>query len=242
MRAFVIAAFAFVVGMVLGGVKPRAEVAELREKIEDLEDNDCGPGLRSELAQLLAAGAGRRAPPTPEDPALKYGDPEEIAAENPEVAEALAEEQAAREQATAEMSAAAKQVASDAEGLQAARTALELRRAQARQALVEGADPSDAQLESIDAAVETMNASLSVLADELVATLESGEEPSRRDAMAFAADALDTLINAEDQIYDALSPEQREAVDEGAIDPFSYVDPALIDKLGALSGAGGAQP
>lgn len=241
MRAFMIAAFMFVVGLVLGGVKPRAEVAELREKIEDLEDNDCGPGLRSELAQLLSAGANRRPPPA--DPALKYGDPEEIAAKNPEVAEAVAEEQAAREQAGAEMSAAAKQVASDAEGLQAARTALELRRAQARQALVEGAEPSDAQLETIDAAVETMNASLSVLADELVATLESGEEPSRRDAMAFAADALDTLINAEDQIYDALSPEQREAVEEGAIDPFSYVDPALIDKLGALSASGeGAAP
>ena len=97
-------------------------------------------------------------------------------------------------------------------------------------------DLSEAQLANIDAAVETMNASLSVLADELVATLESGEEPSRRDAMAFAADALDTLINAEDQIYDALTPEQREAVEEGAIDPFSYVDPALVDKLGALGG------
>ncbi|MCK6516505.1 hypothetical protein L6R46_15805 [Myxococcota bacterium] len=242
MRAFVIAAFTFVVGLVLGGVGPRAEVAELQEQIEDLEDNDCGPGLRSELAQLLAAGAGRRAPTPPADPALKFGDPEEIAAKNPEVAEAVAEGEAAREEVGAGMSEAAREVASDAEGLQAARTALELRRAQARQALVEGAEPSDAQLERIDAAVDTMNASLSVLADELVATLESGEEPSRRDAMAFAADALDTLINAEDQIYDSLSPEQREAVDEGAIDPFSYVDPALVDKLGALSGAGGGQP
>ncbi|MBK9365579.1 MAG: ABC transporter permease subunit [Deltaproteobacteria bacterium] len=126
--------------------------------------------------------------------ALRYGDPEEIAAKNPEVAEAVAEGEAA------------KKVAADTEGLSAARTALELRRAQARQALVEGAEPSEAQLANIDAAVETMNASLSVLADELVATLESGEEPSRRDAMAFAADALDTLINVEDQIYDALTP------------------------------------
>ena len=44
-------------------------------------------------------------------------------------------------------------------------TALEMRRAQARQALYEQADLTDRQLDEIDAAVDGMNADLEVLAE-----------------------------------------------------------------------------
>ena len=121
-----------------------------------------------------------------------------------------------------------------AAGAEAARTALELRRAQARAALVEGAEPSQAQLDDIDQAVQDMNDALLSLSGELTEMLESGEEPERRQAMSFAADALDTMITAEDQFRDTLSQEQIEALDDQALDPFSYISPDIIDTLQSL--------
>ena len=50
----------------------------------------------------------------------------------------------------------------------------------------------------------------------------------------WGADALDTLVEAEDRISDALNSDQLEELDDGSLDPFSYVDPAIIDVLAAL--------
>ena len=124
--------------------------------------------------------------------------------------------------------------ANDDELMRALQAAVELRRNQARAALVEDADPSDAQLDDIDEAVADMNESLQGLAQDLVDMLEEGSTPGRRDAMVFAAEALDTMIDAEDRIWDSLDVEQRDAVDEASIDPFSYVDQSLLSVLAEL--------
>ena len=65
------------------------------------------------------------------------------------------------------------------EELEAARGALELRRAQARAALIEDADPNQEQLEDIDQAIQDMNDSLLQIADELAETLEADGEVAR---------------------------------------------------------------
>ena len=88
---------------------------------------------------------------------------------------------------------------SDDEELEAFRTALELRRAQARAAVREQVDPDDEQWEIIDGAVEDMNGTLIGLGEALTAMLASGAEPTRRDAMEFSADALDALLGQRGQ-------------------------------------------
>lgn len=227
MRLFVIAALSLIGGIVIGGLGPRQELRALRAQMAELEETDCpNETISKDLAALFGAAGGARSP--------ERAEADRLAAENPEVAEQLDEMDAARDEARAEMGDALRENAANADELKAARTALELRRAQARAALVEDAAPSEAQLDDIDAAVTEMNAGLNQLASELVEMMARGEEPSRRDAMAFAADALDTLIIAEDRIAATLDDDQLESVDDQAIDPFSYVDPALVDVLAGL--------
>lgn len=118
-----------------------------------------------------------------------------------------------------------------AQSVAVAKEAMELRRTQARAALLEEADPDDAQVQAIDDAVAAMNASLTDIARDLVETVGQGEEPTRREIMGFAADTLDVLITADDAIHGALDPDQLQSASDASVDPFSYVDPAILDLL-----------
>ena len=226
MRRVIAVMVGLLLGVVLGRLGPASELAEFEARLAQAEAAaDCeAQSLGRDLAALMGSGLAtpppRRAPP----PAV---DLEELEGE---LAEAEAEAEALREEAKADL----KRELADDQELQAARAALALRRSQARAALIEDADPSDAQLADIDAAVDDMNASLEVLAQDLVDMFDQGGEPGRRDAMVFAAEALDTMIAPEDQIWDALDSDQRDAVDDGAVDPFSYVDEGIVDVLAAL--------
>jgi hypothetical protein len=52
--------------------------------------------------------------------------------------------------------------------------------------------------------------------------------------MEFGADALDVLLSAEDAMRNTLTPAQRAAMDEEALDPLSWIDPSLLDVLAGL--------
>ena len=157
----------------------------------------------------------------------------ELAEANPEAAQLAAEIDAEQANVGSEIADDLNEGFSD-EQLDIARTALELRRAQARAALMEAANPGERQMEAIDDAVHIMNATLMDMADEMVELLESGEEPTRREAMEFAADALDTMLLAEDGMRAALDPDQLDLVDDAALDPFSYVSPDLVELFAGL--------
>ncbi len=237
MKHIAVAAIALVLGLILGGLGPRSDMRKLEKKYAEMDDGPCKSTLGADLATLMGGGFGQEpdARPTrndrrPATNALGDRDPDVIAAENPEAAELVAE---------MENEDGAGELTEDLEGLdekqlQLARTALELRRAQARAALVEDAEPDETQLESIDIAVNEMNESLNDLAEELTTMIADGEEPTRRDAMEFAAEALDTMLLAEDAMRGALDPDQLDVLDDGSLDPFSYVDPSLVDALEKL--------
>ena len=118
-----------------------------------------------------------------------------------------------------------------AKSLALAKEAMELRRVQARAALVEEVEPEENQLQAFDGAMSTMNAALLEIADDFVATVGEGEEPSRREIMGFAADTLDVLITADDAVHGVLDADQVAAASESSLDPFSYVDPQILDIL-----------
>ena len=113
------------------------------------------------------------------------------------------------------------------------RAGLATRARLARQALIDGADPDPEQLAELDASIAAMNADLQVIAEDFVRA-HADVEPQRGDLMRFAADALDVLIVTEDTFTAALSPEQREALADEALDPLSYVDAGLVDVLAEL--------
>ncbi len=222
-RAMVAAAIGLVVGLALGGLAPRAQLRALQAQVAELEDQPrCeGSGIGREIASAFR------------------GRPLEAALEEDEVA---AIEQARREEAgpppdeegvhfefnvgEGEEPPSPEDVR---EGLQMAKDAMAMRQAQARAALDEQARPTEEQWREIDAAIDRMNDDLKALADDFVAGFADGREPTRRDAMIFAADTLDVLIEADDAIWGTLSEDQRAAVDEEAIDPLSHVDPELLD-------------
>ena len=237
MKYIVICALSFFIGSVVGGISPKWELQKMKQEQYDSimpSSNDCKKStIGSDLAQLMASNSSA-SQATPTEPKQNpFGDrtPEEIERDNPraaEVAQQLDEEQERFQEEFPDSFERSQ------EELETARTALELRRAQARAALVEGAEPNDEQLSDIDQAVQEMNDSLLELSGELTDLLANGEEPERRQAMSFAAEALDTMITAEDRFRDALSQEQIDALDDQALDPFSYISPDLIDTLQSL--------
>jgi hypothetical protein len=223
------AVVALLLGLVLGGLGPRAEVRALNDRIAELEKKDCKSGVGAGLASMFGnrplmddVATGRRQLELP-DP------PEEGPADEAEGAPA-------EEGLVLDFGDGPTKVDSPEQAKALAKEALEIRRAAARAALEEDAEPDEEQMQQFDEAVAEMNASLMALAEEVVARAESGDVPERRDMMVFAADSLDIMITAEDGIQASFTEEQLAAMEDGSVDPFSYVDPALVDVLGKLDG------
>jgi hypothetical protein len=198
MRHVLVAAVALAVGLVVGGLRPRAEARRLEADLVELEDQECRPLLGSELVRALRPPppATDEAPPEPEEE-----EPDDV----------------------------------DADDLAEGRTILAARRAQARAALIEDADPTDEQLDAFDAAVADMNADLRALGEDLLARVREHGEPSRSELYRLAADGLDVVLVAEARILEAFGDAD---VDPDALDPLSHLDPSLVDVLVELDRAG----
>lgn len=117
------------------------------------------------------------------------------------------------------------------EALEMAREAMDIRAAQAWAALDDQAALDDDQLAAFQGAIDQMNDELMASADELIQTVTSGGEPTRREALVFADNILDTILETDDAIYGILDAEQRSAVEDEVLDPLAYVEPSLVDKL-----------
>jgi hypothetical protein len=224
------AAVGLILGLVVGGLGPRARVRGLESEIAELEERDCSQrGVGRDLATMFG-GLGGKAPPTEED---EIEDPEPLPS-GTQAVERHDREGVVVEFGTGDEGEGREEDVTPEQAMEMARAGLELRRTQARASLLEDADPDDEQLAEIDAAVTAMNEDLMTLATDLVTHFEEQGEPSRHDAMVFAADALDIVLDAEEGITGALDAEQLEAVQEEAVDPFSYIDPSLLEMLGQL--------
>lgn len=208
------AAVGLVVGLSLGGLGPREELRVSRAETRAAARSGAG----SEIARIFqgrpfpreadeAADAVESAPEAalPPDPSDPPDPPGEDGPDLP-----------------------------DGSSREAMREALALRQQLARAALLEDAQPSEEQLQEIDATFAEMNADLHALASDFVSRFEQGAEPTRRDMMLFAADSLDVLIDTEDRLGAALTEEQVADLSEESLDPLSYVDPSLVDLLGEI--------
>ncbi|MFT4624672.1 MAG: hypothetical protein ACI8PZ_003331 [Myxococcota bacterium] len=226
-RELLIAAGALVLGLMLGGLGPRAEVRSLQVTLDACEQRPCSPeDLGQDLARMFAGRpfAGDDSRPSAPRPVPRP----ELEAEAPDD-DGPPPMKAPRDDEDPPQEIGFDEAGLADGGTDAMREVMELRRRQVRAALLEDAAPDDVQLAEIDAAVGDMNDELYAIAEDLAAQVRQGVRPSRRETMEFAADTLDVLLTAEDRMLNSLDDDQLDALDEGAHDPLAWVDPGLVD-------------
>lgn len=225
-------ALTLMAGVLIGVLSQRGEIHDAQLRIEELEAQECSSrGIGRGLAAAMQGRPRAMLEPEEDEAHDEVGDGGEDAAAdgdeegggievefnlgdgNEGPAEEWDEEDVRRE-------------------LDALVTAQDLRRTQARAALIEQADPSDDQLETFDQTIDAMNDELMGLTEELVGQLEGGEELTRHDMMTYAADLLDVMIEADENVAGVIGEEVD--IDDEAYDPFSYIDPSIITTLGEL--------
>ncbi len=223
-RILAVGGVCLVVGLALGGLAPRAQIRTLEAQVASVEATDCkGRGVGRELASALGGQPWKAALGEDEADALDRTYEKPAAEPEPE------------DNGVINIEIGGQDEGEDLEpedldeALTLARDAIALRKAQARASLEDGARPSEQQWASIDDAINNMNDDLTALAEGFVADIGEGQEPSRREAMIFAADTLDVILEADDAIYGTLDADQRASVDEQAIDPLSHLDEGLMD-------------
>ncbi|MFT7520004.1 MAG: hypothetical protein ACI9MC_002148 [Kiritimatiellia bacterium] len=211
MRYVLTGAIALIIGIIIGIVPGRIEVADLEAQIEELKKAPRASNRAQAIQDLIIRSATAQ-PPAPA-PSPNDDQPDDVDEDGP----TLAVEGGGF-------------VPSDLGGeqVEAVKEMLSLRRAQARAALREQVDPTEGQQRRLDEAFDAMNRDLDMLARDVLATLEDGE-PDRRDMMEFAAEALDVVLVADDVVLDTLSDGERAGVSPETLDPLSYIDPALVD-------------
>jgi len=230
-RALLLGAVGLVVGLVLGGVGPRAEVRRLQDRVFELEREAArsGPGLSREIANILTnprgmgaeplrAEGGREPDPFTEDGGGEGGTPDVRMGPDKRDDEPLEDGVPGGEPPM-----------TFTEELDHARELLTVRSAQAKAALYEDIRPSGEQEARIDAVLADMNDQLFDVTRDFLDRTRGGEVAPRRDMMALGADVLDILTTAESSVLDQMTPSQRAAVREEATDPTSFVDPGLLD-------------
>ena len=220
-RLVVVGIVTLALGLLLGGLAPRSELRDLRAQLDGQPQKCEKSGIGRQIASAFRGRPWEGGLSDEDRPAAPIDEP--VAAPSDEPSENKIEfnfgdgEEGRPKPEDIE------------EGMDMMRAAMQLRKTQARAALDEVADPSDEQWDSIDAAIADMNSDLKMLAGEFVETIGAGEEPTRREAMLFAADTLEVMLEADDRLYESLTPEQIESMDVEDIDPFAHIDPEIVD-------------
>ncbi len=230
MREIAVAAVALLIGLIAGGVGPRAELTAMMAKVDAVDAERCKNTVGKDLATFFGGARDGGAPLVGAAPKLAER-PTLRQPTEPEVEAALADLEAEEDAAKEEIQDGLRDALADGEELGLARSALELRRAQARAALVEEADLDPSQTDEVDGVYADMNESLEELAGGMAEMVVGGREPDRREAMEFAAEALDAMLVAEDRVLRLLDAEQRSNIGQDAANPFNHVSPSLIDVL-----------
>jgi hypothetical protein len=224
----VMAAAAFVLGLVVGGLGPRQEVRELRRELFELEKSGGGLG-GSALARMMTERLTR--------PEAQRDGP--VSGDDRDLAEVLAEAQDAEPTAgePAVVTDPPPAKAFDPTELEAVREGMLLRASQARTALDQELDPTEEQTAAVDAAIDTMNDRLVDLSYALQEQLRAGGEPERPAVTRLVADVLTTMADAEDALRATMSPDQQAAVGSEMTDPLNFIDPAVLDVLAEIDPA-----
>jgi hypothetical protein len=109
-------------------------------------------------------------------------------------------------------------------------TAIEARRAMAHRALMETARPDERQLAAMEEAWAAMNRDLQALA-------QRRPDPgvsAQAHALRTTAAALEILARGHERAFSVLTEDQQKGVPKVAVDPLSYVQPGLLERIAAM--------
>lgn len=223
-----------VLGFMLGGVGPRAELveranalAELERRLEDAHRTEgSGDGWRAPVPgfdRILRAPRhepeGTPLPPAEEARAPEHGaGPDGLEDLDGGVARARWRERW-RERNPEDRLAAFQRAAS----LQ------QVRRVQSRAALVQQAGLSPEEIASFDEVLSEMNAELSGYGEELLLLAMGEEPPAARELLGITHDVTGVLHRAQSRVESLIGPERAVAVDRSALEIWNYVDLAQLE-------------
>jgi hypothetical protein len=218
MRVTIAAVLALLIGIVVGGYQARSELAEVTA---EYAQQDCE---KSPVPAALVAGMlGARVARNQDKSEASKGDADAMKVK-PGVAPSsdLSRSPSVDFELNTE----------DAAGIDALADIMTIRTEQSRDVLVEYADPTGSQLEEFDAVVDEMNEALTQLAEDLGNQARSGNA-TRSSALVLTSDALNIIIDADNQIYSVFDADQLAGIEDAAIDPFSYLDASVLDAFTA---------
>ena len=229
-----------VIGFLIGGVQPRAELAVERDQSARLQDDlvkaqskaaRCSGRAGSSLLPGIGSLLPERAPEPPvsagDGPAREAAAPTGRGDDDAElrIIEDPVEEPPAFEDQQAAFDAAVE--------------AQQIRAEQSRAALAEQADLDDADLQQVDRIVGDMNDRLSEYADELLVLAETGEDASPRELLGLTHDVTGILYESQSALEDAVGADRLPGVDPEASAVWNYLDLGIMRDAARRAQGGG---
>lgn len=209
MKYAIWAVVGIVLGFLLGGFGPRRESNQLRERITELE-NDLVE------AQRNAPSRSTRFMPLPGMDALPArSTPVAVRTPPPATGETPLDTEGTSEASPTPFN--------DMAAFDAAVEAQRLRAAQSRQALREQADLGDNEMRDVDEIVDEMNELLAQYADELLAMVESGQDPEPLEFLGLSHEISGILYDSQAALEDVIGDSYGN-VDDSAKQVWNYVD------------------
>lgn len=234
-----------VAGVLVGGVKPRAELAVERELASRLQDelvraqskaSRCGRGAGGMLpgiGSLLPETSG----PAPEEEGAGTGARRDGAVASAEAHFEVVEPDTLPTDDGGDGTGGGTG-GSDA-SFNAAVEAQQLRAEQSRAALAEQAGLDDGDLAEVDAIVLEMNERLAVYADELVAIAEIGDDPSPRTVLGLTHEVSGILLDSQEALEETVGAERMQDVDPSTAAVWNQLDLGVMrDAVQRADGGG----
>jgi hypothetical protein len=218
MRVTIAAVLALLVGIVVGGYQARSELAEVTAEFEQ-QDCEKSPIPAALVAGMLGARAARN-----QDNSQVSQDDVTDGLKNPTTGPSV--------EGRGSPAIALDINSEEGIDLDAIADIMTLRTEQSRDVLIEKTDPTAAQLEEFDAVIGDMNDALVQLAADLGSQARSGSA-TRSSALVLTSDALNIIIDADNQIYSVFDADQLAGLDDEVLDPFSYVESSVLDAFTA---------
>ncbi len=226
-----------VVGLLIGGVQPRAELAVEQEQSARLQDDlvkaqskaaRCSGG-GSALLPGIGALLPDRPPQAPEPAATADDDDDGLPPAAGDAAVMVVGEEGEDDPVFEDADAA----------FDAAVEAQQIRAEQSRAALAEQADLDEGELEEVDQIVGEMNDRLSEYADELLVLAESGEEPSPREVLGLTHDVTGILYESQSALEETVGGDRMLDVGPEASAVWNYLDLGIMREAADRAQGGG---
>lgn len=208
-------------------LRTKGDVRALKQKLEQLQRECSAKTMAQQMTRLFSTdqeaekGQIAKSPDVPQPSPKPEEEEHEAASATSKETDEIPEENRSN---------------SEKEALEAVSLAWELRRAQAKQALVEEAELSEEESEMFEKIVSEMNDTLREDIQEMVESLQERFKtdktpPSPREAIRWANVMIDTMIGTDDALLEFIPLSDRQGITPQNIDPTTYVNPDIFEPM-----------